>query len=93
MNHATVLSPNLGLEAVSAAVAPREGFLDRSGLLDLVHELRQPLGDIDALAYYLQLISNDDRTLGPLQRIQSLVVKANHILKGVCDCDSSPHVA
>jgi len=48
---------------------------------DLVHELRQPLGVIDSLAYYLELIATDDKSSGHLQRIRAMVAKTNSILE------------
>jgi signal transduction histidine kinase len=48
---------------------------------DIVHELRQPLGVIDSLAYYLELIATDDKSSGHLQRIRAMVAKTNSILE------------
>ena len=50
-------------------------------LHELVHELRQPLGVIESLAYYLQLTSKDDASRAHLQRIQAMVGDANRILE------------
>ena len=48
---------------------------------ELAHELRQPLGVIESLAYYLELISTDEKVCGHLQRIQAMVFEANRILE------------
>jgi len=61
----------------SVAVAPREA------ICDLVHELRQPLSSMEAIAYFLEM------TLPPEQvqarqymiRLQQLVDQAEAILK------------
>ncbi|MBV8812478.1 MAG: hypothetical protein JO033_27725 [Acidobacteriaceae bacterium] len=53
-------------------------------LQDVLHELRQPLGVIESLAYYLELTSTDERTSTHLQRIQAMVVQANGILERAC---------
>ena len=48
---------------------------------DLVHELRQPLGVIDSLAYYLELTATDEKSFCHLQRIRAMVAQTNHILE------------
>ena len=62
----------------TAGVSPAE-------LQDVLHELRQPLGVIESLAYYLELTSTDERTSNHLQRIQAMVVQANGILERACE--------
>jgi signal transduction histidine kinase len=47
---------------------------------DLIHELRQPLSTIDALAYFLEITSADDAVRAHLQRIQAMVSRAHGIL-------------
>jgi nitrogen-specific signal transduction histidine kinase len=47
---------------------------------DLIHELRQPLSTIDALAYFLEITSVDDTVRTHLQRIQTMVSRAHGIL-------------
>jgi signal transduction histidine kinase len=59
--------------------------VDSAALYDLAHELRQPLGVIESLAYYLELISVDDAVCTHLRRIQAMVAQANGILERVCD--------
>lgn len=48
---------------------------------DLVHELRQPLGVIDSLAYYLELTATDEKSFSHLQRIRAMVAQTNRILE------------
>lgn len=55
-------------------------------LQEVSHELRQPLGVIESLAYYLELTSTDERTRGHLQRIQAMVLQANRVLERACAC-------
>jgi len=47
---------------------------------DLIHELRQPLSTIDALAYFLEITSIDETVRTHLQRIQAMVSRAHGIL-------------
>src|ERR1700761_3850486 len=42
-------------------------------LEDFIHELRQPLGVIDSLAYYLELTATDDKSSVHLERIRAMV--------------------
>jgi signal transduction histidine kinase len=48
---------------------------------ELIHELRQPLGVIDSLAYYLELTAPDERLYAHLQQIRAMVSQANCILE------------
>ena len=48
---------------------------------ELAHELRQPLGVIESLAYFLEMSESDPQAAGHLQRIQAMVLKANDILE------------
>jgi signal transduction histidine kinase len=50
-------------------------------LEDFIHELRQPLGVIDSLAYYLELTAADDKSSVHLERIRAMVAQANRILE------------
>lgn len=50
-------------------------------LEELIHDIRQPLGAIDSLAYFLELTSNDDQASTQLKRIRAMVVQANRILE------------
>jgi signal transduction histidine kinase len=51
---------------------------------ELAHELRQPLGVIESLAYFLEITAEDDQVRGHLQRIQAMVLQANRILERSC---------
>jgi signal transduction histidine kinase len=48
---------------------------------EIIHELRQPLGVIDSLAYYLELTARDEKMCGHLERIRAMVSQANGILE------------
>lgn len=87
------------MNQIFGAVSPRrqEAFLSQTDLMpsqisdfkahsmeELAHELRQPLGAIEALAYFLELTAEDERLCGYLQRIQAMVSQANHILERSC---------
>lgn len=52
-----------------------------AALNDLIHEVRQPLGIIETLAYYLELKSADEDVCARLQQIQSMVCQVHHILE------------
>jgi signal transduction histidine kinase len=75
--HALRVETTSQFEAPSVAVAPRDA------ICDLVHELRQPLSSVEAIAYFLEM------TLPPEQvqarqymlRLQQLVDQADSILK------------
>ena len=57
---------------------------------DLMHDLRQPLGAIEALAYYLELTSTDEKTRYQAQQIQMMVKKANRILSNAASPSATP---
>ena len=48
---------------------------------DIIHELRQPLGVIDSLAYYLELTAADEKICAHLEKIRAMVSQANGILE------------
>ncbi len=48
---------------------------------DLAHDLRQPLGTIETLAYYLELTAPDESVCVHLKRIRAMVAQANRILE------------
>ena len=48
---------------------------------EIIHELRQPLGVIDSLAYYLELTSADEKICTHLEQIRAMVSQANCILE------------
>jgi nitrogen-specific signal transduction histidine kinase len=49
-------------------------------LEDLIHELRQPLSTIEALAYHLELTCSDSTKKGRLRLIREMIAKASVIL-------------
>lgn len=55
--------------------------VDPAVLEELIHDIRQPLGAIDSLAYFLELTSIDDQASTQLKRIRAMVVQANRILE------------
>jgi nitrogen-specific signal transduction histidine kinase len=57
---------------------------ESSVLQELAHELRQPLGVIESLAYFLELTSTDEQLSAHAQRIQAMVLQANSILQRHC---------
>jgi signal transduction histidine kinase len=61
-------------------------------LEDLTHELRQSLGVIESLAFYLELIATeDDKSRLHLRQIRSMVSQANRILQyaAIAESESS----
>ena len=48
---------------------------------EIIHELRQPLGVIDSLAYYLELTAADEKICEHLEQIRAMVSQANGILE------------
>jgi signal transduction histidine kinase len=81
------LSEALPNSLVTDATSPGRGEFNctSSRLAEFVHELRQPLSTIEALTYYLELISTDVQTLSHLERIQDMLLQANHILERASD--------
>jgi signal transduction histidine kinase len=55
--------------------------VDPAVLEELIHDIRQPLGTIDSLAYFLELTSIDKQASTQLKRIRAMVVQANRILE------------
>lgn len=55
--------------------------VDLAFLEELIHDIRQPLGAIDSLAYFLELTCIDDQACTQLERIRSMVAQANRILE------------
>jgi len=60
---------------------PQISDFEATALEDLVHELRQPLGVIEAIAYFLEITADDEQLCGHMQRIQAMVLQANRILE------------
>lgn len=46
-----------------------------------MHELRQPLGVIESIAYFVQITADDEQLCGHMQRIQAMLFEANRILE------------
>jgi signal transduction histidine kinase len=53
-----------------------------SSLEELAHELRQPLGVIESIAYFLEITTDNEQLSGHMQRIQAMVLQVNRILDG-----------
>lgn len=75
-----------------SSVAQSDTHLRQAGpnalsLDEFVHELRQPLGVIESLAYYLELTSADESVSAHLKRIQLMVLQANRIIERTCACE------
>ncbi len=47
----------------------------------LIHDLRQPLGTVDSLAYFLELTVADEQASPHLKKIRAMVSKASQILE------------
>jgi hypothetical protein len=62
----------------------REGFqtgVNPVTLDELIHEIRQPLGVIESLTYFIELTTTDEK-IGPrLDHIQSMLAKVHHMLE------------
>ena len=63
---------------------PRQADPQALSLDEFVHEIRQPLGVIESLAYYLELTSQDETVSAHLQRIQLMVLQVHRILERTC---------
>ncbi len=61
----------------------------------LAHDLRQPLSNIEAIAYYLSMIlpTNDAKIQPQLARIRELVEQSNSILSDALRLAPAPVVA
>jgi signal transduction histidine kinase len=55
--------------------------VDPAFIEELIHDIRQPLGAIDSLAYFLELTCIDEQACTQLQRIRSMVAQASRILE------------
>ncbi len=83
------LSSNTPFTPQDSSVAQSDLHLRQVGpnalsLDDFIHELRQPLGVIESLAYYLELTSADESVSAHLKRIQLMVLQANRIIERTC---------
>jgi nitrogen-specific signal transduction histidine kinase len=75
--HAVLIKPSLHLEGPNAAPDAE------SSLRELVHEMRQPLSSIEAIAYYLEMTlpAEEVQARQYMWRLQQLVEQANAILE------------
>jgi hypothetical protein len=48
---------------------------------ELIHELRQPLGVIESLAYFIDLTTIDEKIRPRLEHIQSMLTKVHYMLE------------
>jgi signal transduction histidine kinase len=63
---------------------PQISDANANRLEELAHDLRQPLGAIEALVYFLEITTEDEQVCGHLQRIQAMILEANRILERCC---------
>ena len=80
------LSPHITFTPQDSSVArstldPRQADSKALSFDEFVHEIRQPLGVIESLAYYLELTSTDEKVNAHLRRIQLMVLQVNRILE------------
>jgi hypothetical protein len=80
------LSPHIPFTPQDSSVTgsdldPRQADPQALSLDEFVHEIRQPLGVIESLAYYLELTSTDEKVNAHLRRIQLMVLQVNRILE------------
>jgi signal transduction histidine kinase len=80
----TPLSPQGAFLARDPAQRAECSGAPTSPLQELAHELRQPLGTIESIAYYLQITSSDEKLNLQLGHIQALVNEASDILERCC---------
>ena len=83
------LSPNRTFTPQDGSVTrttldPRQADPQPLSLDEFVHEIRQPLGVIESLAYYLELTSQDEKVSAHLERIQLMVSQVHRILERTC---------
>lgn len=73
-------SPDVIQTQESAHVVSAD-FESSNEIHELIHEIRQPLEVIESLAFYLELVSAEQRVSKHLQTIRSMVGRANRILE------------
>jgi hypothetical protein len=83
------LSPHMTFTPQDSSVArspldPSQAGSKALSFDEFVHEIRQPLGVIESLAYYLELTSQDETVSAHLQRIQQMVLQVHRILERRC---------
>jgi signal transduction histidine kinase len=92
----TVVSQFTAAEQDVSLVPGEISLLSQSGaspafLEDLIHELRQPLGVIETLAYFIEITTTDEAIATRLQHMQAMLTKVHHILESatedrLCSC-------
>ncbi len=78
LSHGTNLAPG--------AVVPPTGAISFE---DFIHDLRQPLGVIESLSFFLELTSTNSKNSGPhLRQIRAMVHQAHRILEDAVHAQS-----
>ena len=72
MSRATQASPE---ETTQTVTSSSEAIID-----ELAHELRQPLGTIEHLAYLLRMDATDCKVVTYVEQIQDQIEQANQVL-------------
>jgi hypothetical protein len=83
--------PTSSYAEVSESTRRNSASVDPLQIVELVHELRQPLSTIECLAYYLEITSSDDSVCQQMQRIQRLIWQANRILEASYSESAAAH--
>jgi hypothetical protein len=92
------LSPHIAITPQDGSVLrstldPRQADPQALSLDEFVHEIRQPLGVIESLAYYLELTSQDETVSVHLERIRLMVLQVHRILERTCAPQGALHFA
>jgi hypothetical protein len=69
-----------GIEKPSSHTGANPVHLD-----ELIHEIRQPLGVIESLTYFIELTTTDDKIRPRLEHIQSMLAKVHHMLENASE--------
>ena len=79
----SVVAPAILVESPVYLETPTPGPAATEAIRELVHELRQPLSSIEAIAYYIEMTLPPDQlqTRQQLRRIQELVEQAASALE------------
>jgi hypothetical protein len=91
-------SPHIALPPQDGSVPrstldPRQADPQALSLDEFVHEIRQPLGVIESLAYYLELTSQDETVSAHLERIRLMVLQVHRILERTCAPEAALRLA
>ncbi len=60
---------------------------------ELIHELRQPLGVLESLTYFIEITTTDESISPQLEHMQSMLAKVHHILEDACERGVSSYPA